>query len=164
MIIEKFLSEPIMFIGYYSSRIAFIIIFTYFLYYQKFFWLWIYVLLYTINYFIVRILQKSLRDPRPRDGKQFMKDEFHNSEAYGMPSGHTQTILFSLVYFFMVTRSVPWLIMMCFIAVCTISQRLIYRKHTILQIIVGGILGSAYGYFTYLWINDYKKNGYLIYN
>lgn len=164
MIIEKFLSEPIMFIGYYSSRIAFIIIFTYFLYYQKFFWLWVYLLLYIFNYFIIGILQKSLRDPRPRDGKKFMKDEFHNSEAYGMPSGHSQTVFFSLVFFFMVTRSIPLLLIMLFIAMCTIFQRVLYRKHTILQVIVGAIIGIILGYSSYFLINNYKKNGYIIYN
>lgn len=162
--IDKLISDPIMFIGYFSARIAGIIIISYFLYYQKSFWIWVYICLYVINYYIIIYLQKWWKDPRPTNGKQFMKDEFHNSEAYGMPSGHAQTIFFSMIYFYMITRSIYWLIIMLFIAGCTISQRLIYRKHTLLQIIVGSLIGSLYGYFTYLWINDYKKNGYLIYN
>jgi len=163
-IIQKLYSDPLMFIGYFSPSIVFVIIIVYFLYYQKFFWLCVYVFLYIINYFSIKILQKLWKSPRPINGEQFMKNEFHNSEAYGMPSGHTQTILFSLVFFFMITRSIYWLILMLFIAVCTISQRLIYRKHTLLQIIIGGLIGSLYGYFTFLSINHYKKNGYLIYN
>jgi membrane-associated phospholipid phosphatase len=162
--LQKLITEPLMFIGYLSGRITFIIIVSYFLYYQKFFWIFPYVFLYVINTGIIIWLQKIWKDPRPTNGIQFMDDEFHNKDAYGMPSGHTQTIFFSLVFFYMITRSIYWLIIMCFIAGCTISQRLIYRKHTILQIIVGGILGSLYGYYAYLFINDYKKNGYLIYN
>jgi membrane-associated phospholipid phosphatase len=113
---------------------------------------------------LILFLQKKWKDPRPTNGKQFMEDEFHNSEAYGMPSGHTQTVFCSLVFFYMITRSISWTLIMLFIAICTISQRLIYRKHTLQQIIVGGIIGSVLGYVIYFLINDYKKNGYLIYN
>lgn len=162
--LQKLISTPFMFIGYFSGRILFIMIVSYFLYYQRFFWMWVYVFLYIINICIILWLQKIWKDPRPSNGIEFMKAEFHNSEVYGMPSGHTQTVFFSLVYFYMITRSINWLLIMFFVVVCTISQRLIYRKHTILQIIVGGIIGTLYGYSAYLFINDYKKNGYLIYN
>jgi len=163
-ILQKLYSEPLMFIGYFSYRIIFVIIVSYFLYYRIFFWLWVYVFLYAINIWIIKLLQKKWRDPRPLNGIEFMENEFRNYEYYGMPSGHTQSVFFSLVFFFMITRSVYWLLLMLFIAVCTISQRLIYRKHTLLQVIIGGLIGSLYGYFTFLSINHYKKNGYLIYN
>jgi membrane-associated phospholipid phosphatase len=163
-ILQKFISEPFMFIGYYSGRIIFIMIICIFLYSNRFFWTCIYIILYIINYYLILFLQKKWKDPRPTNGKQFMEDEFHNSEAYGMPSGHTQTVFCSLVFFYMITRSISWTLIMLFIAICTISQRLIYRKHTLQQIIVGGIIGSVLGYVIYFLINDYKKNGYLIYN
>lgn len=163
-ILEKLFSEPLMFIGYFSGNIFFVMIVSYLLYYKYFMWTYIYVLFYIINYYLIMFLQKNIKDPRPNDGKEFMKDEFKNYEAYGMPSGHTQTAFFSLVFFYMVTHSIPWLIIMLFIAACTIIQRLIYRKHYITQIILGGIIGSILGYSTFFYINDYKKNGYIIYN
>lgn len=163
-LLQKFISDPLMFIGFFSGRIIFMIIICIFLYSNQFFWTYIYIILYIVNYYLIISLQKLCKDPRPINGKQFIEDEFHNSEAYGMPSGHTQTICFSLVFFYMITRSIPWLIIMLFIAICTIAQRLIYRKHTLLQIIIGGIIGSCLGYGTYYLINEYKKNGYLIYN
>lgn len=163
-LLQKFISNPIMFIGFFSGRIIFIMILCIFLYSNRFFWIWVYILLYVMNYQLIFFLQKLLQDPRPTNGKQFIESEFHNSEAYGMPSGHTQTVFFSLVFFYMVTRSILGLLIMLFIAICTVSQRLIYRKHTVLQIIVGGIIGSILGYGSYLLINDYKKNGYIIYN
>ena len=161
--LQKFISSPFMFIGYFSGRILFLIIVSYFCYYQSFFWMWIYVFLYIINIGIILWLQKIWKNPRPSNGIAFMKDEFHNSEVYGMPSGHTQTVFFSFVFFYKITCSMYWLIIMIFVVLCTISQRWIYRKHTIPQIIVGGIIGTLYGYFTFLLINEYKKNGYLIY-
>lgn len=163
-ILQKFISEPFMFIGYYSGRIIFIMIICIFLYSNRFFWTYMYIVLYIINYYLILFLQKKWKDPRPTNGKQFMEDEFHNSEVYGMPSGHTQTVFCSLVFFYMITRSISWTLIMLFIAICTISQRLIYRKHTIYQIIMGSIIGSVLGYMMYFLINDYKKNGYLIYN
>jgi membrane-associated phospholipid phosphatase len=163
-LLQKFISEPFMFIGYFSGYIILITIVCILLYSNQFFWTYIYIFLFIINHFLIVLLQDFLKDPRPIHGKQFMEDEFHNSEAYGMPSGHTQTIFFSLVFFYRITRSIPWLIIMLFIAICTITQRWIYKKHTILQIIIGGIIGSSLGYGSYDLINDYKKNGYLIYN
>ena len=164
ILLQKFISNPCMFIGFFSGRIIFVMILCIFLYSNRFFWIWIYILLYVVNYQLIIFLQKIGKDQRPLNGKQFMEYEFHNSEAYGMPSGHTQTMFFSLVFFYMVTRSIPWLLIMIFIAICTIIQRLTYRKHTVLQVIVGGIIGSSLGYGSYFLINHYKKNGYIIYN
>jgi membrane-associated phospholipid phosphatase len=163
-ILQKLFSDPLMFIGYFSGNIYFVMIIGIFLYYKYFFWTGIYILFYIINYGLILFLQNSIRDPRPTDGREFIKEEFHNSEAYGMPSGHTQTAFFSLVFFYMVTHSISWLIIMLFIAVCTIMQRLIYKKHFARQIILGSIIGSILGYSTYFYANDYKKNGYIIYN
>lgn len=162
--LHKFISDPLMFIGYFSGNIFFVMIICIFLWSKRFFWTYIYIILYVINYYLIIFSQKIIKDPRPINGKEFTKDEFHNSDVYGMPSGHTQTACFSLVFFYMITRSFFWLFIMLFIVGCTISQRLIYRKHTIYQIIMGGIIGSILGYSSYIWINDYKKNGYLIYN
>jgi len=163
-LLQKFISNPCMFIGFFSGRIIFALILCIFIYSNRFFWIWIYILLYWFNHQLILFLQKTWKDPRPLNGKQFIESEFNNSEAYGMPSGHTQTVCFSLVFFYMITRSIPWLLIMLFIAICTISQRLIYRKHTVLQVIVGGIIGSSLGYGSYFLINDYKKNGYILYN
>ena len=163
-LLQKLFSEPFMFIGYFSGPILFVGISSYFLYYQMFFWFLIYIIFYLINIWIILTLQKFWKDPRPINGIEFMKDEFKNKDVYGMPSGHTQTVFFSLVFFYMKSNSIVSFILMLFIALCTMLQRYLYRKHTIMQIIVGGIIGSIYGYFTYLCINHYKKNGYLIYN
>lgn len=163
-LLQKFISNPFMFIGYFSGRILFAMILCIFLFSKRFFWMYIYIGLYIINYLLILFLHKNIKSPRPTNGIQFMEDEFHNSNVYGMPSGHTQTVFFSLVFCYMVTRSVYWLFIMLFIAICTISQRLIYKKHTILQVIVGGIVGTIIGYGSYFLVNDYKKNGYLIYN
>jgi len=164
LLLQKFISNPIMFIGFFSGRIISVMILCIFLYSNRFFWIWIYIILYIINYYLILFLQKTWKDPRPLNGIQFMEYEFHNSEAYGMPSGHCQTVFFSLVFFYMVTRSIPLLLIMLFIAMCTIVQRLFYRKHTLMQVIVGAIIGIILGYSSYFLINNYKKNGYIIYN
>ena len=154
-------------IGYNGPIILFFT--SIFLLYKKNILLSLYIIGSILNLAINNILKEIIKQPRPDEDIQIfnaskMLNKRFGPDKYGMPSGHTQTVFFSLVFFYMITRSINWLIIMLFIAVCTISQRLIYRKHTIIQIIVGGIIGSVYGYFTYLCINHYKKNGYLIYN
>ena len=75
-----------------------------------------------------------------RDGKRY------SSDKYGMPSGHSQSVGFSLAYiaFTLVHPVITWTY--AILSVITLTQRYVYRNHTIPQIGVGFLLGLVLGY------------------
>ena len=66
-----------------------------------------------------------------------------------MPSGHSQNVLFSTVFVFLSLRRKDILYIYLFISLLIISQRVVYNYHTLLQVIVGSIIGALFGYFVY---------------
>lgn len=87
------------------------------------------------------------------------------SDRYGMPSGHAQTTAYVLAFMqHILSRSqpqshlsnqlyaypyVPLFALMIAIAFATILQRVIYKHHTLLQVIVGLIIGAFVGTITF---------------
>jgi membrane-associated phospholipid phosphatase len=75
--------------------------------------------------------------------------------TYGMPSGHMQYCMFSLVFISYTLQS-PWIsLFYLIISVITMYHRVEYKYHTILQVIVGSIIGILVGYVTYLYSKRY---------
>jgi len=86
------------------------------------------------------------------------------SDRYGMPSGHAQTTAYVLAFMQpLLSRDqpqahlsnqlyaypyVPLFALMMAIAFATILQRVIYKHHTLLQVIVGLIIGALVGITT----------------
>ena len=66
-----------------------------------------------------------------------------------MPSGHAQTSFFITTFLYLVTRN-SWIafsfLLLSFIVMC---QRVVYNEHTILQVLVGAIIGILFGFFIY---------------
>jgi hypothetical protein len=123
---------------------------------------WGFILLTIINIFFNKFLKLWIREPRPikitRDhftelDKLLMAD----AEYYGMPSGHAQGITFSIAYLFLVRESYFWLYIGLFLFVITLYQRWISKKHSIQQLIIGSIIGSTFGYLSYICIKNMCK-------
>jgi heme O synthase-like polyprenyltransferase len=74
---------------------------------------------------------------------------------YGMPSGHSASIGYSIIYLLMVNHNSIWLPMSLFIGICTFYQRWKYKRHTIEQIIVGAISGGIIGWIFYYFATQY---------
>ena len=58
-----------------------------------------------------------------------------------MPSGHAQSVSFSLIYLYLVQKSIWLLILNTIILLLTVIQRWNYRKHTIEQLLIGTMVG-----------------------
>jgi len=99
-------------------------------------------------------LKGMIREPRPnheiplfefgmQDGKRYKSDK------YGMPSGHSQSVGFSLAYIAATLAHpvITWAY--AILSVITLTQRYVYRNHTFPQIVVGFILGNIIGYTFY---------------
>jgi membrane-associated phospholipid phosphatase len=71
-----------------------------------------YLLFYIINSFINNLLKISIKEPRPTNNINEKYTEIHK---YGMPSYHAQSVVFSLVYLYLVNKSTFLLIIEIFI-------------------------------------------------
>jgi membrane-associated phospholipid phosphatase len=66
-----------------------------------------------------------------------------------MPSGHAQASFFSAVFIFLSTKQYNLLYFYTLFSLLIIIQRVYFNYHTILQVVVGAIVGSAFAYFVY---------------
>ena len=119
---------------------------------------------YTVGIFVNAILNLILKglflQPRPsidqktfdlalRHSKRFLFKDGIPYDIFGMPSGHSQSALFSTVFIYLALRKNNIFYTYIGISVLTMIQRVIYNHHTILQVCVGGLIGCIIGYLFY---------------
>ena len=114
--------------------------------------------LYLIGYFVFLLINSAVnkglkyifKEPRPYDGINIISGEIHHgADVYGMPSGHAQSVSFSLIYLYLVQKSNWLLILNTIILLLTVIQRWNYRKHTIEQLLIGTMVGIRCGISSY---------------
>jgi membrane-associated phospholipid phosphatase len=127
---------------------------------------------YIVGIFIDAILNLILKglflQPRPsidekifdlalRHGKRFLFKDGIPYDIFGMPSGHSQSVLFSTVFIYLTLNKNNIFYTYIAIAVLTMLQRIHYNYHTILQVCVGASVGSIIGYLFYYIANEKVK-------
>lgn len=100
----------------------------------------IYIAGFIGNECVNRELKPILQDPRPVP--------ISPTDKYGIPSGHSQIAVYSLVFMTLVLREkhYGWILLFIFLTVATMAQRVITQVHSLEQVIVGGLLGGVIGY------------------
>ena len=68
-----------------------------------------------------------------------------------MPSGHAQNCVYCLAFITLVLNSPIITTGYIIITMISISQRYINNNHSILQLIIGSIIGLGFGYVIYLF-------------
>ena len=136
--------NPITFVfdhlGFYGPLIAMVMAFVFLWNQPKF--LIVYAIFVFVNQFINKGLKLLFREPRPENPIHFSEyEKYSNEEKYGMPSGHAQSIVFTIVFLWLVKRSPDIFMVTGFIGAITLYQRFKYRRHTISQLIIGSIAG-----------------------
>ena len=126
-----------------------------------------YILYFTMNVILNGELKKMIREPRPI-GQIFLNeyDVIPNTSPgkYGMPSGHAQSVGYSITFLYLVIQSTALLIVSSFIGALTIYQRFKYRRHTISQLFTGLSIGILFAIISYrvtqiiITQNIYKYN------
>ena len=66
-----------------------------------------------------------------------------------MPSGHTQSIFFSIIFIYLALKDIKIISIYLFIALITMYQRVLFKEHTVLQVVAGSIAGVLFGGFIY---------------
>jgi membrane-associated phospholipid phosphatase len=119
---------------------------------------------YTVGIFVNTVLNLILKaiiqQPRPTEdvkkfnlalthGKRFLFKDGIPFDIFGMPSGHSQSVFFSTIFIFLSLREENLLYFYTLYSLLIISQRIVFNYHTILQVIIGAIVGSLFAYFVY---------------
>lgn len=155
-IVDTFIKNPLLAIGYYGPLL--LIGINMYNLYDRFFWSVIYILFVIINTYINKELKKWIKEPRPIGWKSFATFErLENEESYGMPSGHAQSAMFSVMFYYLLFGIDEVLYVMIFITSLTIYQRWHNKNHTIYQLIMGLFVGGFFGWSVYYIAKKYKK-------
>jgi membrane-associated phospholipid phosphatase len=122
--------------------------------------LFYYVVFFVIGLLINLILKGLIQESRPSiDTKTFnlmmkSKDRYiykHGIpyDIFGMPSGHSQSVLFSTIFIYLSLHDIKILLLYLFIDIITLVQRVVDNHHTVKQVIVGSIVGCLLGYVAF---------------
>jgi len=103
------------------------------------------------------ILGYGCRPPKSKNTGLFKDDTF--SKTYGMPSGHAQISWMFTVYWALkvwknkkrsnASKIIPLLMLLTFACGVTYSRVVWAKCHTIQQVIIGALIGSGFGIFSY---------------
>lgn len=121
-----------------------------------------------INILLNVILKGIIQDPCPmyderkinlaksNDKHSFFQNgiPFH---LFGMPSGHAQSCFFSTAFVYFVLRKMNWLYVYLFLSTLICYERLIHNHQSLLQVVVGGIIGISVAYALYMFTNEQIK-------
>lgn len=114
-----------------------------------------YVVGIVINYFLNYGLKGLIKQPRPSGDFELINIATHNgkrfgNEIFGMPSGHSQLAFYSVVFIHLALNNVKITALYLLFAIVTMYQRVKYRNHTVLQVVVGSLIGSVIGYVFFI--------------
>lgn len=120
-------------------------------------YLWFYIIGCIFNYILNSFLKLLFKQPRPDENIKLFELEmsrrdyidWREYQRFGMPSGHAGETAYSLIYIILTLQNTKITALFFIITLFTIFQRIYTRRHTILQVSVGAILGLIIGYAFY---------------
>jgi membrane-associated phospholipid phosphatase len=154
-------------IGNYGPFILFF--YSLFLLFEKRNLLNYYIIGIFLNTILNLILKVTLQQPRPSEdpktfylalkkGKHFLFNNGIPFDIFGMPSGHTQSSIFSTTFVFLSTKKYNSLMIYVLLSLITMYQRVKYNFHTIFQVFVGSLVGFLFGFLFY-YLSQEKIKG-----
>lgn len=111
-----------------------------------------YIAFFFINIILNKGLKLAFKQPRPSDHNDttdILKLRYNGAEIYGFPSGHAQSVGFTVSFLWWITRSLKLLYIGITIMLLTVYQRFKFNKHTIEQLVAGLIVGGIMGYLLF---------------
>ena len=114
------------------------------------------------------VLKGILKYPRPsedlkefnlaiKNGHRFIFKNGIPHDIFGMPSGHSECVMFTVTYIFLALKNIKIFLGFLFVALLTIAERVIDNHHTFMQVVVGGLTGILYGYLFYYFAQQKIK-------
>jgi membrane-associated phospholipid phosphatase len=150
---NNFIEKIIDFIGFLAPHLLFII--SILLLWNKKYYLVYYIVGYGFNIVLNLILKGIIRQPRPSEDIKLINISKNNGkrisyDKFGMPSGHAQLSFFSVVFIYLVFKNIPLTIFYIIISLFSLHQRVKYKNHTLLQVIIGTLVGAFVGFAIYM--------------
>ena len=111
------------------------------------------IILWQIANYILNIsLKLIIKEKRPPSSKSInIIDSIKDANDYGMPSGHAQLMFSQLTFIILMLKNKVLIFISILQTILTVLQRYKYKKHTLKQLIVGGLIGITTGYLiTYI--------------
>ena len=146
-------------IGSYGPLI--LLLFSIFLLRNKSNLLFYYILFFGISVILNVVLKGLIQESRPCIDRETFQLMMKNKERYikksgvpydifGMPSGHSQSVVFSTIFIYLCLRDFKILLVYTVVSLITLFQRVINNHHTILQVVLGSFVGALLGYIGYI--------------
>ena len=137
-------------IGFFSELMVCIIVLS--VIYAQIYEHLVYLIGFTIGTYFNRYLKNLIQDKRPNKPVKFLASESFKTSGsnnfYGMPSGHSQHVSYSIMYLYLTTGEwYPWVFICIIIGILMFYERWLFRNHTLLQLVVGALVGIAFAYF-----------------
>ena len=144
-------------LGYFSELIMLLIAF--YTLYPEYVEIGFYFIFLLVGGYVNTLLKSWIKQPRPEGYKKFLHSEQYSKKTiYGMPSGHSQYVFYSLTYLYLTVKDFSHFIPIGFtIAALMAYERYTFHNHTLLQLFAGAITGIAFGYLV-IAIKDYSSS------
>ena len=128
---------------------------------------------YTVGLFIDAILNIVLKgiiqEPRPNvdpktfnlaltHGRRFLFKDGIPYDIFGMPSGHSQSALFSTVFIYLALKNTRLSFIYLLSSLIIIAQRVEFNQHNVLQCIIGASIGAIFAYIMF-YLSGQKIKG-----
>ena len=128
------------------------------------YYLFFYILGFSLNNLLNISLKLLIKEPRPQDDTKFIEllGNRVGHDKYGMPSGHAQNCFFSLVYITLALNQPTITLFYIGMSFICIIQRYEYKNHTLIQLFFGSIVGILFAYLIYFFSGKFilgKVNG-----
>ena len=117
--------------------------------------LFCYILGNAANIVMNFILKNIIKQPRPKPINAVGEDnssviqQLLEIDVYGMPSGHSQSAAFSTMFIYLVFKQTNLLVLYLVVTCITLWQRVHYKFHTLMQVLVGSAVGAGIAYCTF---------------
>jgi len=103
------------------------------------------------------ILKGIIKQPRPcedlkefnlaiKNGHRFVFKNGIPYDIFGMPSGHSQSTIFTTTFIFLALKNTKITLIFLVVSLLTMYQRVKYKHHTFTQVVVGALTGILYAY------------------
>ena len=113
-----------------------------------------------LNVILNLILKGMIKQSRPLEDPELFKIavkhgnrfKFINGiphDIFGMPSGHAQNVFYSTFFIFLALRNHYVTTFFLLTSLLISYQRVLFNEHTILQVIVGGMVGILFSFLIY---------------
>lgn len=121
---------------------------------------WYYIVFVFLSLLLNFVLKPIVKQKRPsidektfelmvKKGKRYVERDGQPYDIYGMPSGHSQSVVLTTVYNYLVFQDIRITAGFGLVSLITMSQRVLDNHHTGVQVVVGGAIGGLLGYGAY---------------